>query len=113
MPARRFPPPWSAEDLDACFVVRYHNGQQLVPMLWQTTGVMIRTVQVRNRVLINNIKQLVEFSPRADHVRLTTGLTSPRVLAKVEFCDLRHCIRASVRENRTGFGGYLGGRTWV
>jgi hypothetical protein len=28
MPAR-FPPPWSAEELDACFVVRDHNGQQL------------------------------------------------------------------------------------
>ena len=41
------------------------------PMLWQTSH--DRTVQVRNRVLINNIKQLVEFSPRADHVGLTTG----------------------------------------
>jgi hypothetical protein len=29
MPARRFPPPWSAEEQDACFVVRDHNGQQL------------------------------------------------------------------------------------
>jgi hypothetical protein len=28
-PARRFPPPWSIEELDACFVVRDHNGQQL------------------------------------------------------------------------------------
>jgi hypothetical protein len=27
--ARRFPPPWSIEELDACFVVRDHNGQQL------------------------------------------------------------------------------------
>jgi hypothetical protein len=26
---RRFPPPWSVEELDACFVVRNHNGQQL------------------------------------------------------------------------------------
>jgi hypothetical protein len=26
---RRFPPPWSVEELDACFVVRDHNGQQL------------------------------------------------------------------------------------
>ena len=25
----RFPPPWSVEELDACFVVRDHNGQQL------------------------------------------------------------------------------------
>jgi hypothetical protein len=24
-----FPPPWSVEELDACFVVRDHNGQQL------------------------------------------------------------------------------------
>ncbi len=32
MPAaiRRFPPPWTIEELnDACFVVRDHNGQQL------------------------------------------------------------------------------------
>jgi hypothetical protein len=27
MPARRFPPPWSVEELDACFVVRDHNGR--------------------------------------------------------------------------------------
>jgi hypothetical protein len=26
---RRFPPPWSVEELDECFVVRDHNGQQL------------------------------------------------------------------------------------
>jgi hypothetical protein len=27
--ARRFPPPWSVEELDACFVARDHSGQQL------------------------------------------------------------------------------------
>jgi hypothetical protein len=26
---RRFPPPWTVEELDACFVVRDHNGQAL------------------------------------------------------------------------------------
>jgi hypothetical protein len=26
---RRFLPPWSVEEQDACFVVRDHNGQQL------------------------------------------------------------------------------------
>ena len=25
----RFPPPWSLEELDACFVVHDHNGRQL------------------------------------------------------------------------------------
>jgi len=29
MTPRRFPPPWSVEELDACFVVRDHNGQAL------------------------------------------------------------------------------------
>jgi hypothetical protein len=29
MTSRRFPPPWSVEELDACFVVRDHSGQQL------------------------------------------------------------------------------------
>jgi len=24
-----FPPPWTVEELDACFVVRDHNGQKL------------------------------------------------------------------------------------
>ena len=25
----RFPPPWTVEELDACFIVRGHNGLQL------------------------------------------------------------------------------------
>ena len=29
MPTRRFPPPWSAEETDACFIVRDRNGQAL------------------------------------------------------------------------------------
>jgi hypothetical protein len=29
MNARRFPPPWTVEELEACFFVRDHNGQQL------------------------------------------------------------------------------------
>jgi len=28
MTARRFPPPWSVEELDACYVVRDHGGQK-------------------------------------------------------------------------------------
>jgi hypothetical protein len=29
LPNRRFPPPWSVEELDACFVVRDRGGQAL------------------------------------------------------------------------------------
>jgi len=36
MPARRFPPPWSIEELnDACFVVRDTNGQQLAHVYFE------------------------------------------------------------------------------
>jgi hypothetical protein len=29
VPERRFPPPWTVDELDACFVVRDHSGQAL------------------------------------------------------------------------------------
>ena len=29
MPPRRFPPPWSVEETDACFIVRDESGQAL------------------------------------------------------------------------------------
>ena len=29
MPERRFPPPWSVEETDACFIVSDANGQAL------------------------------------------------------------------------------------
>ena len=29
MPARRFPPPWSVDELEACFVVKDSPGQKL------------------------------------------------------------------------------------
>jgi hypothetical protein len=29
MPSRRFPPPWSVEELDACFIVKDSSGQKL------------------------------------------------------------------------------------
>ena len=35
MPPRRFPPPWSVEESDACFVGRDHNGQQLAYVYYE------------------------------------------------------------------------------
>jgi hypothetical protein len=29
MPARRFPPPWKAEEHDTCFIVKDHTGLNL------------------------------------------------------------------------------------
>ena len=33
MPARRFPPPWSIEQLDACYVVRDHEWRSAAKLL--------------------------------------------------------------------------------
>jgi hypothetical protein len=38
MAARRFPPPWSVEELDACFVVRDHDGRQLAYICFKGPG---------------------------------------------------------------------------
>jgi len=35
MTARRFPPPWSVEETDACFIVRDHNGQALAHVYFE------------------------------------------------------------------------------
>ena len=35
---RRFPPPWSVEESDACFVARDHNGQQLARLYYRSCG---------------------------------------------------------------------------
>jgi hypothetical protein len=35
VPARRFPPPWTAEDNGACFIVRDHKGQALAYVYYE------------------------------------------------------------------------------
>ena len=32
MTARRFPPPWSVEETDACFIVRDHDGRDIAKL---------------------------------------------------------------------------------
>jgi hypothetical protein len=35
---RRFPPPWSVEETNACFIVRDHNGQALACVYFEDRG---------------------------------------------------------------------------
>jgi hypothetical protein len=35
MPARRFPPPWSVDELEACFVVEDSAGQKLAYIYYE------------------------------------------------------------------------------
>jgi len=47
MSERRFPPPWSTEELDACFVVRDHNGQQLADVYFEEEPSAAKLVATR------------------------------------------------------------------
>jgi hypothetical protein len=49
---RRFPPPWTVEGLDACFVVRDANGQGcdvFVTLKFFLSGQEITTISARAR----------------------------------------------------------------
>ncbi len=35
METRHFPPPWSADETDACYIVRDHNGQALAYVYYE------------------------------------------------------------------------------
>jgi len=47
---RRFPPPWSVEELDACFVVLDHNGQQLAYVYYETLNCSPKTRRVPEKI---------------------------------------------------------------
>jgi hypothetical protein len=36
MPQRRFPPPWSVEQQDACFILRDASGQQIAYVYYES-----------------------------------------------------------------------------
>jgi hypothetical protein len=36
MTSRRFPPPWTVDERDACFIVKDHNGQALAYVYFET-----------------------------------------------------------------------------
>src|SRR5262249_24920633 len=42
---RRFPPPWSVEELDACFVARDHKGHQLARLYYRLCSLRLPTVK--------------------------------------------------------------------
>jgi hypothetical protein len=61
MPARRFPPPWSVEEQDACFVVRDHNGQQLAYVYFEVepgrrSAAKLLTKDEARRIAVNMAK---------------------------------------------------------
>jgi hypothetical protein len=61
MPARRFPPPWSVEELDACFVVADRSGQKLAYIyfeeeLGRRSAAKLLTKDEARRIAVNMAK---------------------------------------------------------
>jgi len=60
MPARRFPPPWSVEELDTCFVCD-HDGQKLAYVYFESepgrrSAARLLTKDEARRIAVNIAK---------------------------------------------------------
>ena len=79
--SRRFPPPWSVEGTDACFIVRDHNGQALAYVYFEDepgrrSAAHLLTRDEARRIAAN-IAKLPEAAEQAtDLYRPTSAMTS-------------------------------------
>ena len=69
MPTRRFPPPWSVEDIDAAFVVKDGSGQKVAYVYYEEepgrrSAAKLLTKDEARRIAAN-IAKLPELSRKA------------------------------------------------
>jgi hypothetical protein len=67
----RFPPPWTAEETDACFIVKDHNGQALTYIYfeneasWRTAANLLTRDEARR--IAASIAKLPGFLKRPQY----------------------------------------------
>jgi len=67
MPARRFPPPWSVEETDACFIVRDANGQALAYTYFEDEPGRRSAAHLLTRDEATRIAANIAQAARAEH----------------------------------------------
>jgi hypothetical protein len=79
---RRFPPPWHAEETDACFIVRDANGQAVSYIYFEDEAGRRTTAKLLTRDEARRIAANIAKLP--DLLKSPTGATNAAVLAICE-----------------------------
>jgi hypothetical protein len=83
---RRFPPPWSVEELDACFVARDHNGQALAYVYFEDEPgrrSAAKLLSIGKYEAKNQIETPIKIGQRISANRSVQGRTSARCKAPI------------------------------
>ena len=73
MADRRFPPPWTADETDACFIVKDHNGQAMAYVYFEdepgrrmAANLLTRDEARRIATNITKLPELLGAEPKPD-----------------------------------------------
>jgi hypothetical protein len=97
---RRFPPPWSVEETDACFIVRDHNGQALAYVYFEDESgrrsaakLLTKDEATRNFLMLRlfDAASCQDQAARRD-LRLGLGTQQPNAITRRVFHNACACL---------------------
>jgi hypothetical protein len=84
MIARRFPPPWTVEELDACFVVRDVNGEVLAYVYCEEAAGKLLSKDEARRIAANASEAASTSACRSAHRVKIKNPKAPAVKREAE-----------------------------